>query len=267
MSTKTRNVKDYFETGDDPWEVRYRKNKVEATMYRDRMEAARRLVRENLEPGSLVLEVGCGTGHLSANLQGDGYRVVSTDIALRMAAQTRELTGSPRSLVADIQSPPFKPGSFDAVVLIGVISYVNDAKAVLATLHSLLKDDGVMVISSANTSLLYPSIGRKLSEPFYRLGVSKPAPPVNRGFLDKTCTYYRAPDFNALVCDSGFRLLDSRNIGFGRFKILQKSVLPATLDILLARIASAASRVSPFRILGRYAFANVACFKATPSPR
>jgi len=230
-------------------------------MYSDRMSASLALVRKNVPNGGRILEVGSGAGQLSEKLTLDGYDVISSDLAVRMASSTRERVGGDQCIVADVQSLPFREGMFDAVVLIGVISYVDDAAEVLRKLRSLLNENGVLVISSANTNLLLSSIGRKLSEPFYWVGFDRPKIKKSKSFLANTCTYYKAAEFNSLVCESGYQLLESRNVGFGRFKLMQKNVFSAFVDITLARIVSFISRANMFGRLGQYAFANIACFR------
>ena len=230
-------------------------------MYGDRNTAGLALAARFVSSGSRVLEVGSGPGYLSRELQDMDYDVVSCDLVLRMASKTRIRMNRDSVVVADVHSLPFQPEAFDAIVLIGVISYVTDPVDVLCKLRNLLKPDGILLISSANTNLFFISISRKIDQLLVRLGFRYPKRKTAKSFFSKTCTYYKASEFNALVSETGFSLLDSANIGFGRLKLRKKSIFPDWLDVGLARLLSSISRLRMFRWLGNYAFANVACFR------
>ena len=156
--TKRRNIKSYFESDDVPWEGRYDNDRVEASMYGDRNRAGLALAGRFVSSGSRVLEIGSGPGYLSRELQDMDYDVVSCDLALRMASKTRARMNRDSVVVADVHALPFQPETFDAIVLVGVISYVTDPADVLRKLRNLLKPDGILLISSANTNLFFISI-------------------------------------------------------------------------------------------------------------
>lgn len=257
-------VRGFFEDGETPWESRYAGNDAEAATYRDRAGAALEFAANYLPEGADILEVGCGMGHLSRAFEDAGFNVTSCDIALRMAQQARDRMDAGATLVADIERPPFREGIFDAVVLIGVISYVEDADLALNNIHRLLKRDGILIISSANRNLLLHGVSRRLSRLFARRPIEKTA---NRRdgrrskFFRDTCTYYKASAFNELVIGSGYRKMASRNIGFGRLRLPQPIALREAQQVGISRSLSALSRYRPFRWLGDFAFANVACFR------
>ena len=230
-------------------------------MYGDRNRAGLALAARFVSSGSRVLEVGSGPGYLSRELQDMEYDVVSCDLALRMASKTRARMNRDSVVVADVHALPFQPEVFDAIVLIGVISYISDPVDVLCKLRKLLKPGGILLVSSANINLFFISISRKIDQLLVRLGFRNPKRKTAESFFSKTCTYYKASDFNALVSETGFSLLDSANIGFGRLKLRKKSIFPDWLDVGLARLLSSISRLRMFRWLGNYAFANVACFR------
>jgi len=82
----------------------------------------------DLDPGASILEVGCGTGHFGAALGALGYRAAGIDLAPEMLQRAR--ARFPVAL-ADGAHLPFDDGSFDAVVLIAVLDFVDDPLAVL----------------------------------------------------------------------------------------------------------------------------------------
>jgi len=255
-------VRTYFDSAQDAWEDLYDRTDPEGSTYADRNAAAVALARRHVGAGGLVLDAGCGPGYLSADLDVAGYRVVSFDLAPRMAAMTRERRAGGLVLVADLDRPPFPDATFDAIALIGVISYVPDAQSVFANIHRMLRPGGVLVISSANRTLLLNTLGGKISGLLGRGGTGNlQGRRADGRFFRENCTYYRAGAFNAMVCRVGFRLLGRRSIGFGRFRVMKRSMFPKWLDIMLSRALSMLSRLPPFAFLGDYAFANVACFR------
>ncbi|MBL8232882.1 MAG: class I SAM-dependent methyltransferase [Bryobacterales bacterium] len=68
-----------------------------------------------------VLEAGCGTGHLSRELEKRyGWRMVPLDLAAEGLQYGRSL-GIPRMVQGDIAALPFASGAFDAVVSMDVL--------------------------------------------------------------------------------------------------------------------------------------------------
>lgn len=265
QESRQADIRAYFESGEDPWEKRYGNGSMEARMYADRQRAGLTMVKRYVSSGANVLEIGCGPGYLSEELQQCGYQVTACDLALRMVQETRSRAKNDSVLVANVLALPFRDAVFDSVILIGVISYVMDPDKVLQRIQRLLKPDGIMIVSSANTRLLLNAVSNKLNAPLYRLGAERPTPDKSRQFLSATCNYYRASEFNALVTRSGFRLVDKADIGFGQLRILRKSLLPVRANIALSRLVSKLSRMRFLRWLGDFAFANVACFRRAES--
>mgnify|MGYP000650020195 CR=1 FL=1 len=79
------------------------------------LRALRRALAD-VPAGALVLDAPCGTGFLAAFLRSWGFRVVGADISEAMLAVAGR-RGSALGLVrADLETPPLRPGSVDAVV-------------------------------------------------------------------------------------------------------------------------------------------------------
>ena len=69
-----------------------------------------------LAPGAVVLDAPCGTGILAPFLARRGLRVIGADISPAMLAVARERDGGLGHVRADLEAPPLRPGSVDAVV-------------------------------------------------------------------------------------------------------------------------------------------------------
>ena len=98
------------------------------------------------EPGADVLDVGCGTGSLSALAAEFGHRVVGMDLAMGMVTAARAKTGSTELVVADACAPPLAARSFDVVLARHLLWTLPDPRAVLRSWTRLLRPGGHLVL-------------------------------------------------------------------------------------------------------------------------
>jgi SAM-dependent methyltransferase len=109
-----------------------------------------RLIRDGtrLDPGSSLLEVGCGAGAVLAVLGQEfpGVRLTGVDIEQRQLDFARghlERSGVEATLVqADALALPFGDGSFDHVWMMWFLEHVADAVAVLGEARRVLAPGG-----------------------------------------------------------------------------------------------------------------------------
>ena len=69
-----------------------------------------------VRPGGVVLDAPCGTGVLADFLRGLGLRIVGADISPAMLEVAKERGPVVGHVRADLERPPLRPGSVDAVV-------------------------------------------------------------------------------------------------------------------------------------------------------
>ncbi|HUB70571.1 MAG TPA: class I SAM-dependent methyltransferase, partial [Acidimicrobiales bacterium] len=108
------------------------------------------------EPSCLrVLEVGCGSGALTAWLVDQGATVTAMDVSPLMLGLARSLVGEKATLVlADLAKPlPFEDATFDVVVASLVLHYVRDWALALRELRRVLSQDGAVVFSTHHPTL------------------------------------------------------------------------------------------------------------------
>lgn len=70
----------------------------------------------DVDPSRPVLDAPCGTGILAGFLRGRGFRVVGADVSPAMLAVAHERGDAFGHVRADLESPPWRPGTFGAVV-------------------------------------------------------------------------------------------------------------------------------------------------------
>ena len=121
------------------------------------VQAQRRRTRELLgaRSGQLVLDLGCGPGHLTtelaADLGADG-RVVALDRSPAMLEATRSraarqgVGGRCALAAADATALPLADAACDAAVVVQVLEYVPDVGGALAELHRVLRPGGRAVL-------------------------------------------------------------------------------------------------------------------------
>ncbi len=103
-------------------------------------------VVELLEPeaGERILDLGCGTGHLSARIADAGADVVGLDASTEMIGRAREIHSECEFVHADAQTfTAERP--FDAVFSNAALHWIRDQDAVLGSVADALAPDGRFV--------------------------------------------------------------------------------------------------------------------------
>lgn len=97
-----------------------------------------------------VLDLGCGTGSLSALLAGAGHRVTGVDLAPAMVGAARAklaAAGLPGTfLVGDAAAPPVGEGRFDMVVVRHVLWTLPAPEPALRHWAGLLRPGGTLLL-------------------------------------------------------------------------------------------------------------------------
>jgi SAM-dependent methyltransferase len=171
----------------------------------------RQITRE-MEPGYLVLEVGCGTGKVLNGLQevcSDGV-VIGMDLFFEGLKHARKRT-SCHLVRGDVQSLPFAK-KFNLIGLFDVLEHLPDDMKVLADIHSLLTEDGLLIL----TVPAHPSLWSNFDESShhcrrYKLDELKNKLILN-GYHVRYLTYYMASILPFVWLERRLkRLIDTRS--------------------------------------------------------
>lgn len=101
--------------------------------------------------GDLVLEVGCATGALAANLAARGYRVSGLDRSDDMIRRARSDHPHLDLCVGDATALPYDDNAFDGVVAASVINIVPDGRHVLFEMHRVCTPGGAISVLAPAT--------------------------------------------------------------------------------------------------------------------
>jgi ubiquinone/menaquinone biosynthesis C-methylase UbiE len=152
MISAKQEVKSRFSEGATEWAAYY----ADPTppMTRRHLVSRQRFALEMLEaaipPFARVLDAGCGPGVMTEKLMDRGYVVWGLDFAEPMVRQAREHCGSNHFGVGDIEHMPFPDDTFDAVVSLAVIEYLESDEQALREIRRVLKPGGTAVIAISN---------------------------------------------------------------------------------------------------------------------
>lgn len=104
-------------------------------------------MKKNLNPGQLVLELGCGTGRQAIQLAGHNVRTIGIDISEHMLNFTKrkidalQLNEYVDLIVGDAEDPPVRDNSFNACVLIGTLHHLpNKQVAIINTSKKIVRN-------------------------------------------------------------------------------------------------------------------------------
>jgi ubiquinone/menaquinone biosynthesis C-methylase UbiE len=119
--------------------------------------------------GSLLLDVGSGTGHSFGLASAAGYRVVGLDESGDMLRVAASKTGMGALLVqGDAHRLPFPDACFDAVLSVTAFEFFGEPRQALEEMVRCLKPGGSMVIGVLN-AISYLGLQRKmLRKPIFR---------------------------------------------------------------------------------------------------
>ncbi len=139
----TQMLREYFNGKADVWD--------RDVAEQDTGRLRRMVERLELKPGSVVLDVGTGTGiFLSYLLRSIGKKgkIVALDVAEGMLARARikNIGGNIDCLQADIMEIPLRGGTFDSIVCYSSFPHFQDKQKALTEMRRVMKGGGRLFI-------------------------------------------------------------------------------------------------------------------------
>lgn len=141
-----------FQYSDAEYLDNYYVNLVKPKLRRSRMVCSLygSLIQKKKKNGR-ILDFGCGAGLLSSNLITNGFEVTSFDIGETNKKYAKEFSNIS---VQDVLDPAKYQNYFDVVAMVEVIEHLENPVETLAFVKSLLKDDGIIFITTPNYNSL-----------------------------------------------------------------------------------------------------------------
>lgn len=126
------------------------------------------------KPGEHILDLGCGTGHLSSQIAEKGAKILGVDRSPSMVQQAREKYPDLQFEVMDARDISFAE-PFDAVFSNATLHWIKEPEKVIAGIAATLKPGGRFVAEfggKGNTAELMAAIERA----WHKLGLAGTAP-------------------------------------------------------------------------------------------
>jgi 2-polyprenyl-3-methyl-5-hydroxy-6-metoxy-1,4-benzoquinol methylase len=240
------------------WNELYSADDVLGAIHRYRNALAHRWIEELDEPAAAsILEVGCGAGLLSVELARRGLDVEATDPVEAMLEQARqraagqEMPGRVRFSLADVHALGFADETFQLIVVLGVLPWIDRPEAALAEIARVLAPGGRLIVSINNRAPLHV-----LADPV-RLPMLAPlrdsarralaaVRPVSQPPPSRPIGFARPADLACQLDAVGLRLVRSQAFGFGPFTLLGRQVLADRIGVdLERRLQRRAERSNP----------------------
>lgn len=187
--------------------------------------------------GLRVLDLGCGTAPVLTELRRRGMSVAGVDCSADMLALARERLRAEGLedgglIQGDCRSTGLATGSFDVVVCLGVISYVEDYRPILVEIHRLLKPGGTVLLSFRN--LFNPLLSDPVA--LARRGLKRllPRPPA----MARPFEIGRSLDHRVVagkMAALGFQRIGFHGIGFGPYRLAGRPLLSERRAIRVSR--------------------------------
>lgn len=182
-------------------------------------------------PGSRVLDVGSGAGHVAQSLKERGSRIWAVEIDPVAAGIAEE--HCERVVIGDVEgldlAEAFHDLSFDAILFLDVLEHLRRPADVLRACRPLLAEDGVVVASIPNVT--HAALRLELLYGRFRYR--------DLGLLDRThLRFFDAEEVRSLFRDAGFDIVAdlrvTKNVDQTEFDIDLATIPP---DVLQAATA------------------------------
>lgn len=262
----SNEIRSFFDTQVEEWDTQ----RYQDETYISRARVGVGFLTRDSEP-KRMLDIGCGTGHQSVELLKHGNWVVSVDFSPQMAQATRERIRSaqphaaPRVVVADATRPPFRKGSFDAILALGLVGFIKDRVGLFGELRDLIRPGGDLVCDAGvpEREVLLQIMSRTISKPItWLVNVKRalrgqPRYQQKPGWYSQNFIKHSPREFERLLQGSGFQPQQAGGAGFGELRIHDQSVLPWRVQNWLARNLSKLSSSRGGRFIARHALTYV----------
>ena len=101
---------------------------------------------EHLTGYKMILSVGCGPALIESELSQHGFYVTAMDISLEFLDQLEKVN----PVAAQAEKMPFRESSFDAVVYVASLQFIEDIKGAIEQTYQILRPTGAIMVFLLN---------------------------------------------------------------------------------------------------------------------
>lgn len=180
--------------------------------------------------GLNILDAGCGPGFMIDKLLEKRGSYFGVDLSQTMLheAKNRHESGTPVCLAAgDMEVLPFQSTSFDLLLCLGALEYIDDADIVLGEFSRVMKSDSTLIVSMQNRLSLYRFWERY----------------IYRGFLFDVIRKIRRRPIAGKPLENLISVNDLRKV-FSRHSLVMKDLLYYNFDLFLKPLDNFFPRLS-----------------------
>lgn len=237
-------VHEYFSRTASFWKSVYSGSDVAAAIYQKRRDIVLKLIDDlRLPAGTSLLDIGCGAGTISIPLALRGFRVSAVDCVPEMIELTNRfaiesgISSNVKATMGDVHNLPFPAHTFDLVLAIGVLPWLQTYIPALEEVARVLRPGGHVIVSIDNRWGLHricDPATNFLLEPLRRIigGVLRQSGrwKSERGIRS---TLVSAGQVESLLRRSGFVPERGFMLGFGPFSIFQRTLISPACGLRL----------------------------------
>ncbi len=257
------NVNAYFQSRLSKWKDIYASDSLRGEIYRSRQATVLDWIDGlALEPGSRMLEVGCGAGFLSIALAQRGFRlnaIDSVEAMVELASQhaaDAQITNLLSLGLGDVNSLAFEDNAFNLVVLLGVIPWLERPELAMQEIARVTRPGGYVILTTDNWSGLIgflDPVHNPMLKPL-KQGLNKVLWSVGLHYRVPIVTSQSCRDIDKTLVSIKLDKVRGKTLGFGPFTLFNRTVVPKAvgkwLHIRLQRLAD--RNVPGFRSTGKH---------------
>ncbi|HRU04962.1 MAG TPA: class I SAM-dependent methyltransferase [Candidatus Brocadiia bacterium] len=125
---------------------RYRRS-CQSDFWRSVFAAEKEILVRELGGAREVLSVGCGPAVIESMLTREGFRVTGLDVSQEALALAPD---GVRAVAGRAEDMPFPPGSFDAVIYVASLQFIEDYRTAIRKTAETLRPEGRLVVMLLN---------------------------------------------------------------------------------------------------------------------
>jgi ubiquinone/menaquinone biosynthesis C-methylase UbiE len=272
-------IKDYFSGSVNYWKNVYKDKPENRTTSLDReMKARKEYVLSFVDlyaKGSSikVLDIGCGSGGILEDLFKQNYIAYGLDISWKMILEAVQMSKKyvPKrttNLNGDAEKLPFKENSFDAVLGIGVLQYLEGDNVFIRESCRVVKHGGIIILTTPNilriNNIFDPYYYACRVLPYFRhrlFGNKKSSDRdvgKNKNFSSRR---YFMWQLNKEIKSQSLIKVGIYAVGFGPMTIWRKEFIPVQYSIKISDFCERAANDRCLSLLKIFANRWVYCFQ------